>query len=524
MDGIALELFRHRFRAIAEEMGELLTRTGFSPNIKERRDHSCAVFDAAGDMVALAAHIPVHLGASPLCVKAVIAAVDLRDGATAIVNDPFAGGTHLPDITLVTAVDAGPHRFYVATRAHHADVGGVAPGSLPISSTIDDEGWRCAPTLLDDAVVASLLAASRTPEERRGDLAAQRAANEHGARQLSALARRFGADPIADAASALQDYAERRTRAAIEALPDGTVRVEDALDDANGDGVPVPIRLTATVEGGHLTLDLRESAAQVRGPMNAVRAIAESAAFYALLCLSNGDLPQNSGAMRCVTLHTTPGTVVDAQPPAAVAAGNVETSQRLVDVIQQAFAALAPERIPACSYGSMNNVLIGSLPGATAPFVYYETLGGGHGAGPDRAGASAMQAHMTNTLNTPIEALEHAFPLRVLEYAVRRGSGGRGRHRGGDGLVRTYELLTDVEVTLIGERRRTGAPGAAGGAAGAPGLHAFSTDGGDTWQPLPGKAQRTLAAGTWLRIETPGGGGFGPPPPATDHGKMPRSR
>lgn len=515
IDGITLELFRHRFRAIAEEMGELLTRTGFSPNIKERRDHSCALFDGSGDMIALAAHIPVHLGASPLCVKAVIGALDLSDGQTAIVNDPFAGGTHLPDITLVTAVDVGPSKIFVATRAHHADVGGIAPGSLPLSETINDEGWRCPPTLLDDVVAASLYDASRTPAERRGDLAAQRAANAAGSQAVEQLVRRFGEATVLEAAAALQDYAERRTRAALLSLSDGTARVEDALDDANGAGSPVPICVEAVLEKGHLTLDFRDCAPQVRGPMNAVRAIVESAAFYALLCLNDGDLPQNSGAMRCVTLLTTRGTVVDAMPPAAVAAGNVETSQRLVDVIQQALAQLSPERIPACSYGSMNNVLIGSLPGAAEPFVYYETLGGGHGADSDTPGASAMQAHMTNTLNTPIEALEHAFPMRVVEYAVRRDSGGSGQMRGGDGLVRTYELLEPAEVTLIGERRRRGAPGAAGGSDGTPGAHARSDDGGVTWHPVRGKAQLTLDAGTQLRIETPGGGGYG---------KMPRSR
>ncbi len=523
-DGIALELFKHRFAAVAEEMGEVLTRAAFSPNIKERRDHSCAVFDAAGDMVAQAAHIPVHLGAAPLCVKAVIGAMTLADGETAVVNDPFAGGTHLPDVTLVTAVDIvtgsgavsgaapdGPGavvgRMYVATRAHHADVGGISPGSLPLSQHIDDEGWRCPPSRATEAVLDGLIAASRTPEERRGDLAAQRAANAVGVRRLRELAAQHGAARLLSLAAALQGYAGRLSAAFVAELPSGEWQAEDALDDAFGDGVAVPIRLLLTVADGRMTFDFRASADQVAGPMNAVRAIVESAVFYAMRCVVPG-APGNSGLLAPVDVLTRPGSVVDALPPAAVAAGNVETSQRLVDVVFQALGAVLPDRMPASSYGSMNNVLLGTEAGAERPFVYYETIGGGHGGGPAGPGASGMQAHMTNTLNTPVEALEHAFPLRIVRYHLREQSGGAGHHAGGDGIVREYEALTEMTLTVIGERRLRGARGAQGGADGAPGTQRLErADGGA--EVLPGKATRTLAAGDRLVVETPGGGGWG---------------
>lgn len=509
---IDLELYRHRFAAIAEEMGEVLTRAAFSPNIKERRDHSCALFDEHGDMVAQAAHIPVHLGAAPLCVKAVIESLGVEPGRTAIVNDPFAGGTHLPDITLVTAVDLGDGgpAWFVATRAHHADVGGITPGSLPPSRTIDDEGWRTPPVWLDDAIVADLLATSRTPDERRGDLAAQRAANALGARRLVELVDRGGAPLIRQMGAALLAYTERRMAAALATWPAGAVTVEDVLDDARGSGPHIPIRLTLTLDGaGRATFDLRASGDQVEGPMNAVRAITDSAVFYVLHLLAGADVPANSGVMRCVDVQTRPGSVVDAVAPAAVAAGNVETSQRLVDVLLQAFAAVQPDRIPACSYGSMNNVLIGSVDGAASPWVVYETHGGGHGAGSDGAGASAMQAHMTNTWNTPIEALEHAWPLRIERYAVRRGSGGAGRHAGGDGLVRVWRLLEPAVVTIIAERRRIPPPGAAGGEPGATGQQWIERDGAR--EPRPGKFSERLDAGTVVGVETPGGGGWGTP-------------
>ena len=512
VDAIEIELFKHRFAAIAEEMGEVLTRAAFSPNIKERRDHSCALFDQAGDMIAQAAHIPVHLGAAPLCVKAVIAAIDLRPSETAVVNDPYAGGTHLPDITLVTAcaeVDStGRPLFYVATRAHHADVGGITPGSLPPSTHIDEEGWRCAPQRLDDEVIASLLAASRTPIERRGDLAAQRAANLVGVTRLSELTERFGLERVVAMGGELQSYVERVVASAVRSLPDGEIEVEDALDDANGDGLPVRLVLRAEVLDDRLRLDFRESADAVAGPMNAPRAIVESAAFYVINGMTVAGVPANSGAMRCVEIQTREGSVLDPVYPSAVAAGNVETSQRVVDLILQALGRLAPGRFPACACGTMNNVLIGSMPGAQRPFVYYETIAGGYGGGPNRPGVSATQAHMTNTLNTPIEALEHAFPLRIGRYEIIAETGGVGRHPGGDGLCRSYVLLTAAQVTVIAERRRRGAPGAEGGGSGVVGRQEITASEGVT-EAAAGKFSRSLEAGSVLTVWTPGGGGWG---------------
>jgi N-methylhydantoinase B len=510
IDAVEIELFNHRFAAIAEEMGELLTRTAFSPNIKERRDHSCAIFDENGDTVAQAAHIPVHLGSAPLCVKAVIGRLDLQPGQTAIVNDPFAGGTHLPDITLVTAVLLAPGlSWYVATRAHHADVGGIAPGSLPPSRTIDDEGWRIAPALLDETVAASLLAASRTPDERRGDLAAQKAANALGARRLAELGARHGADRLRSMAAALTDYSERCVASVLAQIPDGEAAVEDYLDDARGDGHPIRLALWLKKIGGTCILDFSACDPQVEGPMNAVRAIVESAVLYVLVCLAGEEVPANAGALRPATILTRPGTVVDAVEPAAVAAGNVETSQRLVDVVLQAFSRLAPERVPAASYGSMNNVLIGSVAGATPAWVYYETVGGGHGASALGPGASAMQAHMTNTLNTPVEALELAYGMRIEQYAIRDGSGGAGRFRGGDGIVRAWHFCADVEVTVIADRRRFGPPGAEGGGDGAVGRQYLVED--ERVIELGGKFTRRVRVGSTLVVETPGGGGWGSP-------------
>lgn len=510
MDGIEVELFFRRFVAVAEEMGEVLQLTAFSPNIKERRDHSCAVFDAAGDTIAQAAHIPVHLGAAPASVKAVIGALELRDGEHALVNDPYAGGTHLPDITLVSAVDLDGERFYVASRAHHADVGGIAPGSLPPSRVIEDEGWRCPPTLMSDALVSSLLSVSRTPDERRGDFAAQLAANRSGQKRLRELAERHGARKLTEAAAALQDYTERRTMALLEEIPMREIVVEDVLDGTFESREAVPIRLRMKRSGSRLSLDFRDSAPQVVGPMNAVRAIVESAVFHVLLCLFDDTPPPNAGVMRCCDILTRPGTVVDATYPAAVAAGNVETSQRIVDVLLQAFGQLLPERVAAPSCGSMNNVLIGARQGDPHQWVYYETLAGGCGAGPRGAGASATHAHMTNTWNTPIEALEHAFPMRIEVYRVRRGSGGKGAHRGGDGLVRAWRFLGPATVTLIGERRVFAPPGAAGGGDAMVGSqYVIRSDGGR--QMLEGKAHLDVEAGDLLVVETPGGGGWGAP-------------
>jgi 5-oxoprolinase (ATP-hydrolysing) len=513
LGAVEVELFRRRFEAVAEEMGELLTRAAFSPNIRERRDHSCAVLDEAGRMVAQAAHIPVHLGAAPLCVQAVIAAGPPAPGETWIVNDPFSGGTHLPDITLVTAVPIGEGRcWYVSTRAHHADVGGISPGSLPPSTRIEEEGWRTPPVPLTDDVVASLLAASRTPEERVGDLRAQRAANARGAERIAELVERFGGATLCARRDGLLAWSSRSMRRVVETIPVGRVEVQDVLDDADGGGVPITIRLTAerkeTERGPELWFDFSASDDAVEGPMNAVRAIVESAVFHALLCVADGAVAPNGGVLEGVKIVTRSGSVVDARAPSAVAAGNVETSQRLVDVLLAALAELGAEGVSAASCGSMNNVTIGGTGAGGAPWVYYETIGGGAGAGPRGPGASAVHVHMTNTWNTPVEALEAAFPMRVERYAVRWGSGGAGRHAGGDGIVRELSFRAPATVRWIGERRLRGAPGAVGGQDGAPGREVWARSGEE--RALPGKGLLEVQTGDRFRVETPGGGGWGP--------------
>lgn len=509
MGGIELELFHRRYESVAQEMGEVLQRGAFSPNIKERLDHSCAVFNEMGDTIAQAAHIPVHLGAAPLCVKAVIARLDLKDGQTAIVNDPYAGGTHLPDITLVTALSLDGRTMYVASRAHHADVGGISPGSLPLSRTIDEEGWRCEPVLLCDAVIQDLFAASRTPHERRGDIEAQQAANRRGVSRLRELSEEFGAETLFNAAEALLAYSERLIGAYFSELPSGTWSAEQYLEGTLDSDEPVGLRVTMRIDGGRLSFDFSESDDQVAGPTNAVRAIVESAVFYMLMCLATDRVPPNSGVMRWVEIKTRKGSVVDATHPAAVAAGNVETSQRLVDLLMEVFAQALGDRVPALSCGSMNNVLIGSRGDfGDEAFVYYETLAGGYGAGPDRPGASATHSHMTNTRNTPIEAFEHAFPIRIESYSIRAGSGGVGKHAGGDGLARVYEFQRPATVTLLAERRVHGASGRAGGGSGKPGAHWLRRSGGEA-ERISGKATFDVEVGDTLIVETPGGGGWG---------------
>ncbi|MCA9541772.1 MAG: hydantoinase B/oxoprolinase family protein, partial [Myxococcales bacterium] len=483
---LALEVHRQRLAAIAEEMGATLMRAAFSANIKERRDFSCAVFDAEGRMLVHAAHIPVHLGSTPLSVEAAIATVPMRPGVQVVLNDPFAGGTHLPDVTLVTPVflpgEARP-RFYVANRAHHADVGGIAPGSLPSprdaeghvrALTIDDEGLRLPPTVLDDALRARFAAASRLPAERAGDLRAQEAANRLGVERLVALVGAGGRDEVARLDAALLDYAERRMRAALAALPDGIFTFEDALDDDGVGDAAIRLPVMVRIEGDQAEVDFSAAPDAVAGPMNAVRAIVVSAVFYCFRCLAGASIPANAGLMRPISIRTRAGSVVDARPPAAVSAGNVETSQRLVDVIFGALAQAAPDRVPAASAGTMNNVLFGGLDprfDPPRPFVHYETLAGGAGGGPAGAGASAVQLHMTNTLNTPVEALERDFPVRIETYAIREAPPVTpGVHAGGAGVIRRYRFLAPAEVSLITERRRLAPFGLNGAPAGARGV------------------------------------------------------
>jgi len=495
-------------------------RAAHSPNITERLDYSCAVFDARARLVAQAAHIPVHLGSMPHAVEAALALAPFRPGDAVLLNDPFAGGTHLPDLTLVSPVFLpgvrGP-AFFVASRAHHADVGGAAPGSLPLAREVYEEGLRIPPVLLRRAgravpeVEALLLANVRTPDERRADLAAQLGAQVTGERRLVELARRAGTRGLLRAADALMGASERRARAALAGLPRGRWRFEDALD---GDGlVDGPVRIAAmlTLDGRSARVDFTGSAPQTRGPVNAVLAVTRAATLYAVRCVLAEDVPVNDGLLRVVEVVAPAGSVVNPRPPAAVSAGNVETSQRIVDVVLGAFSRALPGRIPAASSGTMNNLLVGGTdPRTGGPFAYYETLGGGHGAGPGWDGASALQAHMTNTRNTPVESLEHACPLRVRSLRVRRGSGGRGRWRGGDGIERTLELLADARVTVIAERRTRGPYGLAGGAPGGRGETRVQGPRTRGAAPrMPAKFTVDLRAGAVLTVASPGGGGWG---------------
>ena len=518
-DGVRLALHQGLFTACAEEMGATLMRTAHSPNIKERLDYSCAIFDGGGRLVAQAAHIPVHLGSMPRAVEAALELAPFRPGDTVVLNDPFAGGTHLPDVTLVSPVFLENRRtpdFVVASRAHHADVGGAAPGSMPLAREVYEEGIRIPPVFLQRAgrlqldVLRLVLANVRTPEERRADLDAQLGAQATGARGLARLARGSGRAELVRAARALMDHAERCVRALIRELPRGTFRFEDFLDDDGLGNGPVRIAVTLRLGSGKVAVDFTGSSPQTPGPVNAVEAVTRAAVAYAVRCLLGGDFPVNDGAFRAIEVTAPLGSVVNPRPPAAVSAGNVETSQRIVDAVLGAFAAALPDRIPAASAGTMNNLLIGGTdPRTGQPFAYYETLAGGHGAGPGWNGESALQAHMTNTRNTPVEALEHAYPLRVTHTRILRGSGGRGRWRGGDGIEREIELLSDARVTVISDRRGRGPYGLAGGAPGTPGANRVRDPADAPGRPMPGKFQVDLRSGAVLTVASPGGGGFG---------------
>ncbi len=513
---ILMQVFKNRFASICEEMGVTLNRTAFSPNIKERRDFSCAIFDAAGEMIAQAAHIPVHLGSMPLSVRAAIDGCRFEAGDMVMLNNPFQGGTHLPDITIVAPVflDGPEPAYYVANRAHHADVGGMTSGSMPLSTSIFQEGIIISPLKIvergavDCKIMGFLNTNVRTPIEREGDFAAQIMANLTGIQRTLELLKKYGLDAVNFYAGSLKDYAERVMRATIESIPDGHYRFTDVLD---GDGVgteQIAIRLQMRVAGNLVRLDFSESDPQVAGSVNAVRAITLSAVLYVFRSLIREDVPTNAGCLRPMEIITKPGTIVDAQFPAAVAGGNVETSQRIVDVLLGALSAALPDIIPAASQGTMNNVTIGGVDLRTGkPFAYYETLGGGVGATAFNHGESAVHSHMTNTLNTPIEALEFAYPLQVTEYSIRKGSGGKGRFAGGDGLVREIRLLSDAEVTVLSERRVNAPYGLAGGAPGQPGKNTLVKKG--QTQDMPGKFSVRLRAGDLVRIETPGGGGYG---------------
>lgn len=491
IDAIDLQVTAGALRAACEEMGAVLVRSAHSANIKERRDCSTALFDARGEMVMQAEHIPVHLGAMPAAVAAVLDR-DHAPGVAWVLNDPYAGGTHLPDITVVTpAFHDGALLGFAASRAHHADVGGRVPGSMPAdSTTLDEEGVVIAPRVLDEAAIDELAEQMRQPGHRRADLRAQLAANRTGVNRLTELADRVGRAFLDEATAAVLDYAERRTRACLAELPDGTLTATDLLEAADGD---LELRLAATIAGDELTLDFSGSAAQHAGNLNCPLAVTASACLFAVRVLTDPDIPASAGAYRPITVVAPEGSLLNARSPAAVAGGNVETSSRVADLVLAAFGH-------ALGQGTMNNLTLG-----TEDWTYYETLGGGQGACPDADGPSAVHVAMSNTLNTPVEALELEFPLRVIEYALRRESGGEGRQRGGDGVIREVRALTDMEFSLLTERRRHAPPGADGGAPGARGRNLI--DGSELGPKVSGR----LREGQHLRLETPGGGGYGAP-------------
>ena len=511
-DPIELELFRHMLVSIAEEMGIVLRKTSYSANIKERRDYSCAVYDAYGETVAMGDHMPVHLGAMPLSVRHAIDAFDLKRGDAVILNDPFRGGTHLPDITIVAPVFLAKEikpSFYLANRAHHADVGGMSPGSMPLAREIYQEGLRIPPMLLvrggvlDEDLMRLILANVRTPEERRGDLLAQLMSIQRGETRLFELVKKYGLPRVASNMRLLQDYGERMMRANLAALPDGVYRFEDFLDDDGMGSGAIRITVAITISGHSATVDFTGTDPQAAGPVNANFAIVVSATLYVFRCLIKEDVPCTAGLLRPIHIIAPPGTVVNALPPAAMAAGNVETSQRITDVLLGAMAQVS-ERIPAASSGTMNNLSFGGYdPVRQRAFAYYETIAGGMGASSVGPGQSAVHTHMTNSWNTPVEAFEHLYPVRIRSYRIRKGSGGAGAHRGGDGIVREYEFLVPADVTILSDRRQRGPYGLRGGSAGSPGRNSLS---GKT---VPAKSNFPVAAGDVLRIESPGGGGWG---------------
>jgi N-methylhydantoinase B len=516
------------FISVSEEMGVALQRTSYSPNIKERRDFSCAIFDPQGQMVAQAAHQPVHLGAMPASVQAALDTFpeSLRPGDMVILNDPYLGGTHLPDITLVAPVyveEAGDKHLvgFVANRGHHADVGGMTPGSLPLSTELYQEGLILPPIKLarggrlNQEVIQLICRNSRTPEERRGDLAAQIASIRVGDKRLQEVAQRYTLADTLEHMAALLDYSERVTRQAIQRIPDGVYQVLDYMDDDGLTEEPVPIAVAITVTGDHMTIDFTGTSPQRAGCINAPQAVTVSACLYVVRCIVGDDAPANQGCLRPVEIITPLGSLVNPQPQRGVAGGNVETSQRITDVLLAALAQALPELIPAASQGTMNNLLIGGHDlTRDKPFVYYETIGGGMGARPTKDGISGIHTHMTNTMNTPVEALEFAFPLRLKRYALRRGSGGRGKYRGGDGLVRDVEFLSQARVTILSERRKLAPPGFHGGHHGQPGDNILLR-GGYEEVKLAGKETLDVRPGDVLSIRTPGGGGWGTPEDAS---------
>ncbi len=514
---IMLEVFKNKLSSVCEEMGVSLNRTAFSPNIKERRDFSCAIFDNAGDMIAQAAHIPVHLGSMPLSVKEAIKDYDFEKGDMVVLNDPFKGGTHLPDITIVAPVFVdGIEKpvFFVANRAHHSDVGGMSSGSMPLSTSIFQEGIIIPPLKLvrkgklDKQLMSFFLNNVRTPYEREGDFLAQIMANITGVKRMEELIEKYSLETVEFYSKSLMDYSENIIRKTIYDIPDGEYSFEDFMDDDGIETKDIKIGVKITIKNDEAILDFSETDSQVLGSVNAVYAITLSAVLYVFRSLVREDIPTNMGCLRPIELITKKGSLVDAKFPAAVVGGNVETSQRIVDVILGALSKAMKDRIPAASQGTMNNVAIGGIDERTnEPFTYYETLAGGMGASFDAHGESALHSHMTNTLNTPIEALEYSYPFMVKEYSIRKKSGGIGKFCGGDGLVREIELLSDAEITVLSERRRRSPYGLYGACGGKKGKNILIKDG--KMVEMPPKFNAKVKKGDILRIETPGGGGYG---------------
>jgi len=508
MDPVELEILRNQLESVAEEMGQVLIRGAYSPNIKERRDCSTALFDAAGRLVAQAEHIPVHLGAMPAAVEAVLAR-DPAPGDVWLLNDPFAGGTHLPDLTMVSPVVVDGVLGYAVSRAHHADVGGPTPGSMPAGAgSIHEEGLRLPPVRLQregevvEDVEALVLANVRNPEKRRADLRAQLAANARAATRLRGLVADRGRETVERAFEAVRSYSRDRMAAELAAIPDGEYAARDALEGDGRTDEPIRIVATVTVDGERATVDFAGTAEQVAGNVNAPRAVADSAVYFALRCVTDPEIPPNAGCYEPVDVRVPEGSLLDPAPPAAVVGGNVETSQRVTDVVLAALAEAVPERVPAQGQGTMNNLTLGARDGS---FSYYETIGGGFGGRAERDGMDGVHVGMTNTLNTPVEALEREYPLRVERYALRPDSGGAGRHRGGLGLERAVTVEVPVTASLLTERRRIAPRGIEGGRDGATGENLL--DG----EPIPAKTTREVEAGATVTVRTPGGGGYGDP-------------
>ena len=545
-DPITLEIYRALFTSVAEEMGIALRRTAFSPNIKERRDYSCAIFDRDGRVIAQGDHMPVHLGSMPMAVAAALSEVEIEPGDVVALNDPFAGGTHLPDVTLIAGVwaqTAGASRqeadgrkqkrakqkdhsaasrllspgsclFYVANRAHHADIGGATPGSMGLATDVYGEGLRIPPIRIvsngtaNEGVMRLILANVRGQTERRGDFQAQIGSLKTGEARLREIVDRRGAREATEYATHLISYSARLMRHAITTIPDGEYIAEDWLDDDGVSSESIPIRVKVTIRGELATVDFTGSSLQVIGAINAVEAITVSAVSYVFRCLIPGDIPASAGLMEPIQVLAPIGSIVNAEHPASVAGGNVETSQRIVDVLFRALAQALPEIIPAASQGTMNNLTIGGIdPRTNQEFSYYETVAGGMGARPGRDGISAVHTHMTNSLNTPAEALEYAYPLRVMTYGIRKGSGGKGKHRGGDGVVREIETLAASRMALLTDRRKHAPYGLSGGEEGKRGRNIIIRDG--SLSEVESKGSWELRPGDRVRIETPGGGGFG---------------